>query len=227
MTIVVPSNWLEGLVKQSFLKDYPVRVINNGIDLNIFQPTPSDFKEKYSIPSDRHIILGVAAEWGAKKGLDVFNQLAAHLEPSTYQIVLVGTDEKNEACLHENIISIRKTSDRKELAEIYSAATVFVNPTREDTFPTVNMEALACGTPVITFQTGGSPEVLDGSCGCIVENNDWMALMRECIRICTERPFSQTDCVRRAKLYDNALKLQQYMTLYEEIYYDGTAKSRI
>ena len=224
MTVVTPSKWLRGLVKQSFLGNYPVRVINNGIDLSVFKPTFGDFRERYSIPPERKILLGVAAEWNAQKGLDAFNQLAEQLDRTSYQIVLVGTNEKSEQRLNEAIISIRKTADRRELAEIYTAAAVFVNPTWEDTFPTVNMEALACGTPVVTYRTGGSPEIIDGSCGCVVERGDLAALLRECVRICTQKPYTEEDCVRRAGLYDSQRTFRQYAALYEEICHDGTAK---
>lgn len=159
MTLVTPSYWLEGLVKQSYLQKYPVKVINNGIDLNVFHPVTGDFREKHHL-QDKYILLGVAFGWGEKKGLDVFIRLAQELGEN-YQIVLVGTNELVDAQLPKNIISIYRTNNQQELAEIYSAADLFVNPTREENYPTVNMEAIACGTPVLTFRTGGSPEILD------------------------------------------------------------------
>ena len=146
LTIVTPSQWLADLTKQSFLKDCPVKVINNGIDLDIFQPIESDFRKKYKC-EDKYILLGVAFDWGARKGLDIFIELAKRLDEK-YQIVLVGTNEKTDKLLPNDIISIHRTQNQKELAEIYTAADLFVNPTREENFPTVNIEALACGTPL-------------------------------------------------------------------------------
>ena len=157
MTIVTPSVWLSDLVKESYLKDYPVMVINNGIDLSVFKRTASDFRAKNNLVG-KFIILGVASIWETRKGIDVFIELAKRLD-ERFRIVLVGTDDEIDNALPDNIISIHRTSNQIELAEIYSASDIFFNPTREDTYPTVNMEAIACGTPVMTFNTGGSPEI--------------------------------------------------------------------
>lgn len=214
MTLVTPSQWLADLTQQSFLKEYPVKVINNGVDLSVFKPTDSDFRKKYNCEGKK-ILLGVAFGWGERKGLDVFLELTKRLDES-YQIVLVGTDDRVDMQLPDNIISIHRTNNQQELAEIYSAADLFINPTREENFPTVNMESLACGTPVLTFQTGGSPETIDGSCGSVVEKNDVDAMQREIIRICREKPFGETACVTHARAFDMNEKFLEYVRLYEE-----------
>jgi glycosyltransferase involved in cell wall biosynthesis len=159
MTLITPSKWLADLVSQSFLKEYPVKVIYNTIDTGIFKPTSSDFRERYGL-EDKKIILGVASIWDYRKGLDDFIKLSQMLDDK-YAIVLVGLSEKQLKTLPKNIIGIKRTNGQKELAEIYTAADVFVNPTYEDNYPTVNLEARACGTPVITYRTGGSVESVD------------------------------------------------------------------
>ena len=113
MTIVTPSKWLSELVKESFLKNYPVKVINNGIDLSIFNPKESNFRERYNL-QDKYIVLGVSFGWGERKGLDVFIELSKRL-PENYRIVLVGTDNLTDEKLPENIISIHRTQNQKEL----------------------------------------------------------------------------------------------------------------
>ncbi len=118
-----------------------------------------------------NIILGISFNWEKRKGLDVFIKLASLLNEN-YQIVLVGTDDDVDKLLPPHILSIHQTSNQKELCEIYSAADVLVNPTREDNFPTVNIESLACGTPVVTFRTGGSAEIIDNCSGVSVEQDD-------------------------------------------------------
>lgn len=215
LTIVTPSQWLADLVKQSYLKDYPVKVINNGIDLSVFKPIASNFREKYGIHQDKFVLLGVAFGWGIRKGLDVFIELAKRLD-DRFQIVLVGTDEVADKLLPDNIISINRTQNQKELAEIYTAADLFVNPTREDNYPTVNMEALACGTPVLTFNTGGSPEPIFGDCGSVVEKNDIDAMAREIIQICNDNPFPADACFNRAKGSDMNKRFEEYINLYKE-----------
>lgn len=199
LTILTPSRWLADLVKQSFLKEYPVYTVHNGINLDVFRPIRTDFRERYGIPQDRFILLGVSFEWERRKGLDVWLELAAVLDKERYQVVLVGTDDDVDRRLPEHIISIHRTQNAKELAEIYSAADVFVNPTREENYPTVNLEAIACGTPVVTFETGGSAEMLDASCGVSVPTGDTDALLREISAVCEEHRFSADDCRRRAE----------------------------
>lgn len=213
LTVVTPSQWLADLVKQSFLKDYPVKVINNGIDLGVFKPTDSDFRKKHNC-EDKFILLGVAFGWGKRKGLDVFIELSKRLD-DRFQIVLVGTDNETDKQLPENIISIHRTQNQAELAEIYTAADLFVNPTREENYPTVNMEAIACGTPVLTFNTGGSPESIDETCGGVVPKDDIDALYNEIMRIYNNVPYSVQDCIKRAESFDMNNRFDEYISLYE------------
>ncbi len=219
LTIVTPSNWLAELVSQSFFQDYPVKVINNGIDLNVFNPTRNIFIKKYNIPDEKKILLGVAFGWGERKGLDVFIELYKRLDKNIYQLILVGTNEIIDEVLPKGIISIHKTENLKELAELYTSADLFVNPTREDNYPTVNMEALACGTPVLTFQTGGSPEIIDDSCGSVVDCNDIDSMVREIERICTEVPYTTENCLLRAQSFDMNDRFKEYVKLYEDCTY--------
>lgn len=212
LTIITPSQWLAGLVKESFFKDYPVKVINNGIDLNVFKPTDSDFRKKHNL-ENKYMVLGVAFGWGKRKGLDVFCELAKRLDNKRYQIVLVGTNDDVDKLLPKNIISIHRTQNQHELAEIYTAADLFVNPTREENYPTVNMEAIACGTPVVTFNTGGSPEMLDSTCGTVVEKNDIDGIYNEIKRVCETQPYSKDDCLKRAERFDKNLRFTEYLNL--------------
>ena len=214
LTIVTPSQWLANLVRESFLKDYPVIVINNGIDLDVFKPTESDFREKYGL-KEKHVILGVASGWEKRKGLDVFIDLAQRLNDH-FRIILVGTDDKIDRQLPNNIISIHRTQNQHELAEIYTAADVFANPTREENYPTVNMEAIACGTPVVTFRTGGSPEIIDETCGTVVEC-DVNELKREVERICTSNVYNQSQCIERARKFDETKQFMRYIELYQNV----------
>lgn len=214
MTIVTPSCWLSELVKESYLGDYDTRVINNGINLNLFRPYESNFKNRHGI-EDKKVILGISMNWGERKGFDTMLELAKRLD-SSYSMVLVGTLPKDAGELPPNIIHIERTANQEELAKIYSIADVFANPTREDNFPTVNIEALACGTPVVTFKTGGSPESLDSTCGSIVDYNDTDAFVEEVKRVCDEKPYSFEDCRKRAECFDMNDKFLEYVDLYQK-----------
>ena len=207
LTIVAPSRWMAEQVKQSFLYKYRVEVIYNGIDLSVFYPRESNILEKLGCRGC-NVVLGVAFDWGPRKGLDVFIELSKRLD-ERYKIVLVGTSKAIEKQLPENVISVRRTYDQELLAQIYSAADVFVNPTREEVQGLTNIEALACGTPVITFDTGGSPECCDESCAVMVPKDDIVALEREIIRVCQEKPYAGHVCAERARRFvtDNRFKL--------------------
>lgn len=212
MSIVTPSQWLANRVKESFLKDCNLRVIPNGIDLQKFCPQPAGIRKKEGI-TGKYMVLGVSYAWDRKKGLDVFIRLRERLGEE-YEIVLVGTDDKTDTLLPEGIRSIHRTENSRQLAELYSAADVFVNPTREDNFPTVNMEALACGTPVVTFATGGSPEIPDDTCGITVPKNDENALEAAIRKVCCEKPFTQQMCTRRGEGFDEKKTIQAYLAFY-------------
>ena len=185
MTIITPSEWLSGLVKESFLSEYPCKVINNGIDIEIFKPTKNDFKVKHSI-ENKKMVLGVASVWSYEKGLDVFINLAQKLDDSKYKIVMVGTDDSIDKQLPKNIISIHRTNNQKELAEIYSAADVFLNPTREDNYPSVNMEAIACGTKVVAFDTGGCQEILSNFNGTIIKDKSLENVIKAIVAVTSD-----------------------------------------
>lgn len=212
LTIITPSHWLAEQVRQSFLHKCKIEVIPNGVDLSLFQPTESDFRERYGL-QDRKIVLGVAFGWGKKKGLDVFCQLAERLGED-YKIVLVGTNDAVDKQLPENILSIYRTHDQRELAQLYTAADVFVNPTREEVLGLTNIESLACGTPVITFNTGGSPECIDATCGIVVPKNDISALERTVRDVCEQGPFTAEACRKRAACFDERDRFREYLKLY-------------
>lgn len=209
LTIVTPSQWLAEQVRQSFLGEYPVRVINNGIDLSVFKPDP-DVKK-----NEKFTLLGVSYDWDNKKGLDVFLELAKRLD-DRFRIVLVGTNDTVDKLLPENITSIHRTQNPGELAKLYAEADLLVNPTREDTYPTVNMEALACGTPVLTFRTGGSPEILDEHCGVVVPCGDVDAMEAAILRL-AEQPIGPQLCLDRARTFDKYERFEEYIRLYGEI----------
>ena len=215
MLFITPSHWLAGIVKQSYLAEYPLKVINNGIDLNVFKVIEENTKNQYGVDTGDYLVLGVAFDWTERKGLDVFVRLASRLDKN-YRIFLVGTDDDVDKHLPDNIISIHRTNNAQELALLYNAADVFVNPTREDNYPTTNLEALACGTPVITFKTGGAPETVDRTCGSIVDCDDVEALEKEIIRLCTERPYSKEACATWAKRFDMHARFEDYVRIYEE-----------
>ena len=160
--LITPSEWLAGLVRQSFLGKYDVKVVHNTVNTDVFKPTPSDFRERYGL-GNRFVVLGVASQWSERKGLPDFVRIAQDLDGDRFAVVVVGLSEKQIKQVKEEserIVALPKTDTQKELAEAYTAADVFFNPTVEDNYPTVNLEAEACGTPVVTYDTGGCAETV-------------------------------------------------------------------
>lgn len=210
LTLVTPSRWLADLTRQSFLREYPVRVIPNGIDLTQFRPMQSGIREKLGIPAEKRLVLGVANVWNERKGLSDFLKLAELLGGGA-QILLVGLSEKQKQALPANVLGVTRTESVRELAELYTAADIFLNPTYEDNFPTTNLEALACGTPVVTYRTGGSPESVTDSCGAVIPQGDLDAAAE----LALHGRWSPAACTARAAGYDRTERFREYLSLYD------------
>ena len=214
LTIVTPSQWLADLVQESYLGCYPIKVIHNGIDLKAFRPMHSDLPEQYHIQGKK-IILGVAQNWAEKKGFEDFIRLSEMMD-DTYAVVMIGLTEDLIKQLPRSIIGISRTTNVEELVKWYSCAKVFVNMTYQDTFPTVNIEALACGTPVITYNTGGSPEAIDRTCGMAVEQGDISGIRDAILQLSAGRDPEQ-QCIHRSEQFDRKQKYREYIELYRSM----------
>ena len=218
LQIVTPSIWLKVLVQQSFLK-HPVECINNGIDLNQFQPSENHKKLKVKLHlKNIKIILGVASTWDKRKGLSDFIQLASLLD-ANYQIILIGLTIKQMQNLPENIIGLQRTESISELADYYSIADVYVNPTHKDNFPTTNIEALACGTPSITYNAGGSPEAIDKETGIIVKKGDVKGLYNAIqeLALHSQDQYAKACRTRAVQLFNKDDRYLDYLKLYETL----------
>lgn len=216
LSIVTVSQWVKNMIDESFFKDIPSQVIYNGLDLNIFQPTKSSLKNKLGIPDDKPIVLGVASVWAEHRGLKHFVELS---KDNTYQIVLIGIKDNQRESLPSNIITIPRTSDQKELAEYYSIADVYANPTYLETLSMTNIEAQACGTPVVTFRSGGAPETVAESTGIVVEQGNESAMHEAILQLIREGKNKYSEaCVRRASdLFDMHDRYNDYFALYQTL----------
>lgn len=215
--IVTPSLWLLKYVKESLLNIYSAECIYNGIDISLFSKSyPFDFKKKHRL-EHKKIILGLALNIGFRKGLDTFIQLSQDL-PTEHQIVLVGgINAEDSHKIPSDIIVLPLTTSIEELATIYQSATVFVNPTLMDNFPTTNIEALASGTPVITYQTGGSAESIDSKSGISVPKGDYSALLQAIIYLSKNIDlYSKDNCLSRAQQF-SLLQFDKYVDLYHNV----------
>lgn len=208
ITIVTPSKWLKDVVEKSFLKYQKVYVINNGIDAERFKPVNTSFYDKLGL-TQKIIILGIASEWSERKGLKDFIKLWDKIDHNKYAIVLIGLDKKQIKNLPEGILGIGRISNRGELPATYSGADYFFNPTYEDNFPTTNLESIACGTPVITYETGGSPETLYPNNGWVTKKGDISAVVD-----ILENDALRTKKVLLADIFKKDTMINSYVELY-------------
>jgi glycosyltransferase involved in cell wall biosynthesis len=218
LTIVPVSNWLADIVKQSFLSDFPISVINNGVDISLFHPVDNNtIRERHDLKG-KCIILGVANIWDQRKGLSDFIELSKKLS-TDHQIILIGLNKKQILGLPGNILGIERTEDMNQLAEFYSAADVFVNPSLEETFGLTTAEALACGTPVIVYNSTANPEMVSSDTGFVVEKGNIKELVEK-IKLIQEigKDFFSHNCVNRARtLYNKNERFKEYLQLYEKL----------
>lgn len=212
LTLVPVSEWLSNFVEQSFLKDKAKRVIHNGININTFKPlntTTNDFIN----------ILGVSSVWNESKGLYDFYKLRNILDPNRFNITLVGLTKQQIDELPKGIVGIERTNSIEELVQMYNNTDIFVNPTYADTFPTTNLEALACGTPVITYRTGGSPESITPDTGIVVEQGNISAIVQAIEEISSKGKNYYADACRKhaEENFDKDSCFEKYINMYTEI----------
>ena len=210
LCIVTPSRWLAETAKESFLSEYPIVAIPNGIDLELFKPTPGDFRDRYDL-KDKKIILGVASSWGEKKGLIDFLELSKMIDDDT-RIVLVGLKDYESKSMPGNIICIQEIRNSTELAQIYTAADIFFNPSREETMGLTTVEAMACGTFSIVYPLTALPEVIGENSGCVINFKDLSAV----IDILKDRTkLNPEKCIEQANVYSKYKMFESYMKIYE------------
>jgi len=214
LTIVVPSMWLKKQVEHSFLKDYPCMIINHGIDLNLFKPTINyDIYTKYNIPKNKKIILGVANVWAQQKGYDTFLKLSKLISNDEI-IVMVGLNKKQINKLPKNIIGIERTENVEDLISLYSISDVFFNPSIEETFSLVTIEAMACGVPCLVYNSTATPELITGKVGIVIDNYSIENIYAN-IKKLLNKDY-KLECIKRAKKYDKK-NYQKYIDLYNQL----------
>ena len=220
LTFVPVSDWLANYLKLSFLKNKRIHRIYNGIDLEIFQPydNKTEVYNKYGIKDGELLIMGIANVWDGRKGLSDFIKLR-ELLPLNYAIIIIGLTKKQLSSLPKGIIGLQRTENVRELTEIYSAANVLFNPTWEDSFPTVNLEAMACGTPVVAYRTGGCPEQITNKTGIIVEQGDIDGAATQIRLICnSNRKVVAGKCRERiVDFFNQDDRFFDYYKLYKDL----------
>lgn len=215
LQLIVPSLWMREMVESSFMKDYPCRVLPNGIDTNQFYPRDNRVKEEFGV-GDRHLLVGVSSVWQKMKGINYLNRLAEALPEDKYSILLVGSNQ-NKEYIDSRILRVDHTHNIDELCQIYTAADVFVNPTLQESQGLTTTEAFACGTPAVVFRSGGAAECVDDTCGITVKKGSFKDLYQSVLQICENKPYSAEACIAKAKTYDKQACYQVFMELYDSL----------
>ncbi|MDD3213744.1 MAG: glycosyltransferase [Eubacteriales bacterium] len=215
LTLVTPCEWLRELLRYSFFKNTPARVVYNGVDLKTFAPTESDLRKRYGI-TERYLVLAVASEWEERKGLAYLPALAGKLGKD-YRMAIIGLTQAQVDALPKSILGLTRTANVTELAQWYTAADCLVNPTLEDNMPMVNLEALACGTPVVAFDTGGCAEAIGDDCGIVVPKGDAETLLNAVQQVAPRREALRAACLARAERFSGDSSANDYWALYQEV----------
>ena len=210
-TIVTPSEWLMKYVEKSFLGIHRIVVINNGVDRKAFHPYPSKTSKVSSI---KPVIISVANIWDNRKGWNDIVELSYYCRDKA-QLIVVGVSAEQKKALSEGTLAISRTESKEELAQLYSDATVFFNPTYEDNYPTVNLEAVSCHTPIVTYDTGGSPEIFKyGNWGRVIKKKDYGCLLDYAEKVFKKQimfDFSNDSSLSNEKM------VEKYISLYTDI----------
>ena len=211
LQLVTPCDWLRDLLKDSYLRNIPARTIYNGVDRTVFHPTSAEMSV-----GDGKIVLAVASDWDERKGLRFLPELAERLGAG-YQVVALGLNDMQIASLPPTVQGLPRTGSPAELAAWYTAASCLANPTMEDNMPLVNLEALACGTPVVVFDTGGCSECVNESCGAVVPKGNVVAMSEQVKILCTRHEALRENCIQRAIEFDAKTCTEAYLSLYREV----------
>lgn len=211
--VVTPSNWLNDLVKKSFLNKFKSYVINNGVDLEIFHSYNTNFRETYKI-NDKHIVLCVANYWNERKGLSYVLDISLMRKDLFFVVIGKIKNDNFEQKDYQNILFIERTENQEQLAMWYSEADVYLNTTLEDTYPTTNLESIACGTPVLTFKTGGSPEIVDATgCGMVIDRN--VGAINDGLNELLSKKMKHQNININFDLLDAKKKFDEYINIYD------------
>lgn len=220
LTVVGCSDWIKGLAEQSpiFQGKYITRIYN-GVDTSIFYPRQQTTFRNENQLDGKFVILGMANKWMKSKNIELVKKLFDNLKEDD-QVVIVGCSEQQKIELekYQCVTAVGFIKDRDILADIYSASDVFVNMTYEDTLPTVNMEAICCGTPVITFNSCGSPELVnEGVTGYVISQGSEPELLNALYKV-KNRLIDRKQCGNEGKhRFDKNLQYKEYLALYSYV----------
>ena len=209
------SEWTTQAACCSILRNAQIRCIYNWVDTDVFKPQcdADEVKRRYNVPLSHKLVLGVSQAWSQQKGLEEFLMLADNMRGYA-TVILVGQD--HGVPQRENLRCIGFTSDVQELVALYSAADVFVNPSRADTFGLVTAEAMACGTPIVAYHNFGAVELVAPQCGILVPDGHMEELLNRVKEILhADKSVYSVSCRNWVcENFDKEKQIQKYVEFY-------------
>lgn len=218
LAVVGCSKWIASEARRGFLKDHYITHIYNGVDTSVFRPKKTSLRNELGLPQNAFVILGMANKWTQKRNKTAFDAI---VELENVYVVITGCSDKDKSFIEDgykskkNVICVGYISGREALSEYYNMADVFINLTHADTLPTVNMESICCGTPVITYDAGGSPELVDVNTGVVVEEDN-VALLIEAINHVQQTSYRECALIGQQK-FDKSVCYKQYLSIYRKL----------
>ncbi len=212
LTLVTCSEWMKSQAEKSLLKPKKITTIYNGVDTEIFKPHTSSFAERHGL-QNAFVIMGMADKWCLEENREAVERILENNKRC--KIVIVGCNKAQKELFkaYKNVLTVGYIQDRKELSDVYAASDVFVNLTHADTLPTVNMESICCGTPVITYNCCGSPELVDENSGYVVDENDVTAIIEKIEEI--EKKPPQINMAAVQQKFDKNTCYNKYLEAYK------------
>ena len=218
LVVVSCSDWLTDITRRSFLGNRRLMTIHNGVNLEVFRPiTSNGIRTRLQIDDKAFVVLGMANKWLLERNREV---LSAVLSMTDIILVLLGCTKEQQIKVNgSNVKTVGFVGDKHELACYYSAADVFVNLSWEDTFPTVNLESLACGTPIIAHYCTGVPEMVDAKVGMVIQPGcaeKMIAAINE-VKSVGKDYYSKHCRAKAEKEYDYKQCVAKYISLYQDM----------
>jgi glycosyltransferase involved in cell wall biosynthesis len=227
ITVVAPSRWLTEQAQKSMLNRFPIHHIPNGIDMDIYQPLDTEqCRSVLNIPANKKVLLfGAANISDTRKGGDLLYKalvdLPQTLKDNTILLILGGSGEALAQAIGISCINLGYISSDHIKAIAFSAADLFIFPTRADNLPLVLQESMACGTPMVSFKIGGVPDLVrPGETGYLAAPEDTEDFRNGIIQLLEDNDqrlyMAQTCRTVALEEYSIELQAQRYIELYRE-----------
>ncbi len=218
--LVGVSKWIRDLAKNSFLNNFDISTIPNGIDISVFYPrnNKSHILKKYNLNTQKKYLIASGTTWNFNKGILDYKKLSKLL-PKNIILILVGIKNHKIFAGETNIKCISRTESQDELAELYSISEILLCLSYKESFGLTPIEAMACGTPAIVYDNTALPELVTKNTGDIVETGNISLVLSSIKKILNKgKEFYYQECINHVNNnYDKEITYNNYIKIYKEL----------